>query len=68
MRRTSNLMCCLATAISFAAVGTAIAQGGGGRSIGSAATKYGWFSSLDEARAEAGRLDKPLMLVLRCDP
>ncbi|MCS7047123.1 MAG: thioredoxin family protein [Gemmataceae bacterium] len=30
--------------------------------------QYGWHSSLETARAEAKRTQKPLMIVFRCDP
>lgn len=30
--------------------------------------QFGWISSWEKARAEALRLDKPLMVVLRCGP
>jgi hypothetical protein len=30
--------------------------------------RYGWRSSLAEARAEASRSGKPIFLVFRCEP
>jgi hypothetical protein len=30
--------------------------------------KYGWLSSLEAGKAEAGRTGKPLMVAIRCVP
>ena len=35
---------------------------------GQNASKYGWHSSWETARAEARRTGKPLFVVFRCEP
>ncbi len=31
-------------------------------------TKYGWFTDYAQAKAEAKRTGKPMLLVFRCEP
>ena len=35
---------------------------------GKAATKFGWHTDYEAARAEARRTGKPIFLVFRCEP
>jgi hypothetical protein len=46
----------------------ALAQKKGGRRGEASPTQYGWTMSLAQGKALARKTDKPLMVVMRCQP
>lgn len=61
-------MVCLALGLVALAEVPAAAQFQGPRGSEPNPAKYGWLSSLEEGKAQAKKIGKPLMVVLRCVP
>ena len=64
----STRLFCLGTILALIVGGAGAAQAQAGRGTSAIAARHGWVDDFDKAKAEARRLDKPLMLVLRCGP